>query len=81
MDAKRELGSEFFLNARVDSFHVITNDPRKALDEAIPAATPTPKPAATAFSISVLHSAETIGSVAKEVRRQSVSSPGRSRPA
>src|SRR5687767_3681101 len=35
MDAKRELGSEFFLNARVDSFHVITDNPKKAVDEAI----------------------------------------------
>src|SRR5688500_7218173 len=35
MDAKRELGSEFFLNARVDSFHLITDNPKKAVDEAI----------------------------------------------
>jgi methylisocitrate lyase len=35
MDTKQELGSEFFLNARVDAFHVILNDPKKALDEAI----------------------------------------------
>jgi len=32
---KRELGSEFFLNARVDAFHIITDDPDKALAEAI----------------------------------------------
>jgi 2-methylisocitrate lyase-like PEP mutase family enzyme len=35
MEAKRSLGSEFFLNARVDSFAVIPDDPKKALDEAI----------------------------------------------
>ena len=35
MKTKRELGSEFFLNARVDAFHVILQDPKKALDEAI----------------------------------------------
>ncbi|HEY3304031.1 MAG TPA: isocitrate lyase/phosphoenolpyruvate mutase family protein [Candidatus Binatia bacterium] len=35
MKAKRELGSEFFLNARVDALMVMTEDPKKALDEAI----------------------------------------------
>ena len=35
METKRELGSEFFLNARVDAFHVMPDDPKKALDEAI----------------------------------------------
>ncbi len=35
METKRSLGSEFFLNARVDSFVVITDDPKKALDESI----------------------------------------------
>jgi 2-methylisocitrate lyase-like PEP mutase family enzyme len=35
MEAKHSLGSEFFLNARVDSFVVITDDPKKALDESI----------------------------------------------
>ncbi len=35
MEAKRALGSEFFLNARVDAFMVMKDDPKKALDEAI----------------------------------------------
>ncbi len=35
MAAKRTLGSEFFLNARVDSFMVMTDDPRRALEEAV----------------------------------------------
>jgi 2-methylisocitrate lyase-like PEP mutase family enzyme len=35
MKAKRALGSEFFLNARVDALMVMTEDPKKALDEAI----------------------------------------------
>jgi 2-methylisocitrate lyase-like PEP mutase family enzyme len=35
MDAKRALDSEFFLNARVDALMVMTDDPKKALDEAI----------------------------------------------
>ncbi len=30
MDTKRELGSEFFLNARVDAFHAITDDPKES---------------------------------------------------
>ncbi len=35
METKHSLGSEFFLNARVDSFVVITDDPKKALSESI----------------------------------------------
>ncbi len=35
MAAKRALGSEFFLNARVDSFMVMADDPKRALEEAV----------------------------------------------
>lgn len=35
MEAKRALGSEFFLNARVDALMVMKDDAKKALDEAI----------------------------------------------
>lgn len=35
MSAKRALKSEFFLNARVDSFLVMADDPKRALGEAI----------------------------------------------
>src|SRR3989338_4257599 len=35
MTAKRELGSEFFLNARVDAFLVLRSEERRVLDEAI----------------------------------------------
>ena len=35
MTAKRELSSEFFLNARVDAFLVMSDDPKRVLDEAI----------------------------------------------
>ena len=35
METKRSLGSEFFLNARVDAFMVITDEPNRALEEAI----------------------------------------------
>ena len=35
VEAKRAMGSEFFLNARVDAFAIMRDDPRAALDEAI----------------------------------------------
>ncbi len=35
MEAKRSIGSHFFLNARVDALTVMTDDPKKALDESI----------------------------------------------
>jgi len=68
MDAKRELGSEFFLNARVDSFHVVTNDPKKALDEAIRRGNAYSEAGGDCIFYLNLHSAETIGIVAKEVK-------------
>jgi len=68
MDAKRELGSEFFLNARVDSFHVMTNDPKKALDEAIRRGNAYAEAGGDCIFYLNLHSAETIGIVAKEVK-------------
>lgn len=68
MDAKRELGSEFFLNARVDSFHVILNDPKKALDEAIRRGNAYAEAGGDCIFYLNLHAAETIGIVAKEVK-------------
>ncbi len=68
MDAKRELGSEFFLNARVDSFHVLTNDPKKALDEAIRRGNAYAEAGGDCIFYLNLHSAETIGTIAKEVK-------------
>src|SRR3954462_4225438 len=35
IETKRALGSEFFLNARVDALMVMPDEPKKALDEAI----------------------------------------------
>ena len=35
METKRAMGSEFFLNARVDAFAVMRDDPKAALAEAI----------------------------------------------
>ena len=68
MDAKRELGGEFFLNARVDAFHVILNDPKKALDEAIRRGNAYAEAGGDCIFYLNLHSAETIGTVAKEVK-------------
>ena len=68
MDAKRELGSEFFLNARVDSFHVLTNDPKKALDEAIRRGNAYAEAGGDCIFYLNLHAAETIGTIAKEVK-------------
>jgi 2-methylisocitrate lyase-like PEP mutase family enzyme len=68
MQTKRELGSEFFLNARVDAFHVITNDPKQALDEAIVRGNAYAEAGGDCIFYLNLHSSETIGRVAKEVK-------------
>lgn len=68
MDAKRDLGSEFFLNARVDAFHVILDDPKKALDEAIRRGNAYAEAGGDCIFYLNLHAAETIGTVAKEVK-------------
>jgi 2-methylisocitrate lyase-like PEP mutase family enzyme len=68
METKRELGSEFFLNARVDAFHVMTDDPKKTLDEAIRRGNAYAEAGGDCVFYLNLHSAETIGRVAKEVK-------------
>jgi methylisocitrate lyase len=68
IDTKRELGSEFFLNARVDAFHVITDDPKRALDEAIRRGNAYAEAGGDCIFYLNLHSAEVIGKVAKEVK-------------
>ena len=68
METKRELGSEFFLNARVDSFHVMPDDPKKALHEAIHRGNAYAEAGGDCIFYLSLHSAETIGTVAKEVQ-------------
>jgi 2-methylisocitrate lyase-like PEP mutase family enzyme len=68
MEVKRELGSEFFLNARVDAFHVILNDPKRALDEAIQRGNAYAQAGGDCIFYLNLHNAETIGTVAKEVK-------------
>src|SRR5687767_5861982 len=67
MDTKRELGSEFFLNARVDSFHVMPDDSKRALHEAIHRGSAYAEAGADCIFYLSLHSASTIGIVAKEV--------------
>ena len=68
MEAKRELGSEFFLNARVDAFHVMPDDPKRALDEAIERGNAYAEAGGDCIFYLFLHSAEIIGRIAKEVK-------------
>ena len=68
METKRELGSEFFLNARVDAFHVMPDDPKRALHEAIHRGNAYAEAGGDCIFYLGLHSAETIGQVAKEVQ-------------
>jgi 2-methylisocitrate lyase-like PEP mutase family enzyme len=68
IEVKRALGSEFFLNARVDAFHVMTTDPKKALREAIHRGNAYAEAGADCIFYLNLHSAEVIGEVAKQVR-------------
>ncbi len=68
MDIKQELGSEFFLNARVDSFHVMTSDPKKALNEGILRGNAYAEAGGDCIFYLSLHDAKTIGTVANEVK-------------
>jgi 2-methylisocitrate lyase-like PEP mutase family enzyme len=68
MEIKRELGSEFFLNARVDAFHVMPDDAAKALDEAIRRGNAYADAGGDCIFYLSLHDAQTIGTVAKEVK-------------
>ena len=68
MEIKRELASEFFLNARVDAFHVWPDEPKKALDEAIRRGNAYAEAGSDCIFYLFLHSAEIIGRLAKEVK-------------
>ncbi len=68
METKRQLGSEFFLNARVDVFHVTPDDPKKALDEAVRRGNAYAEAGGDCIFYLFLHSAEIIGRIAKEVK-------------
>lgn len=67
METKQELGSEFFLNARVDAFHVMPDEPKRALHEAIHRGNVYAEAGGDCIFYLSLHSADTIGTVAKEV--------------
>lgn len=68
MAAKEAIGSEFFLNTRVDAFHVMKDDPKKILDEAISRGNAYAEAGGDCIFYLNLHSAETIGTVAREVK-------------
>jgi len=68
METKRALSSEFFLNARVDAFMSITDDPKKALDEAIQRGNGYAEAGGDCIFYLNLHARETIGQLAKEVK-------------
>ena len=68
METKRQLGSEFFLNARVDVFHVTPDNPKKALDEAIRRGNAYAEAGGDCIFYLFLHSAEIIGCIVKEVK-------------
>lgn len=68
METKRELGSEFFLNARVDSFHAMPDDPKRALHEAIHRGNAYAEAGGDCIFYLFLHSAQIIGTIAKEVQ-------------
>jgi len=67
METKRALGSEFFLNARVDAFHAMTDDPKKALDEAIQRGNAYAEAGGDCIFYLFVHSSDIIGRLAKEV--------------
>jgi 2-methylisocitrate lyase-like PEP mutase family enzyme len=68
MDTKRELQSEFFLNARVDAFHVLSGDPKNILEEAIRRGNAYAEAGGDCIFYLNLHARDTIGVVAKEVK-------------
>jgi 2-methylisocitrate lyase-like PEP mutase family enzyme len=68
MKTKQALGSDFFLNARVDSFHVMTDEPKKALNEAILRGNAYAEAGSDCIFYMNAHSREVIGTLAREVK-------------
>lgn len=68
MTAKRELGSEFFLNARVDAFLVLADDPKRVLDEAIRRGNLYAEAGADCIFFLHVFARETIGRLAREIK-------------
>ncbi|MBI4523885.1 MAG: isocitrate lyase/phosphoenolpyruvate mutase family protein [Deltaproteobacteria bacterium] len=65
---KRALGSEFFLNARVDALAVMTEEPKKALDEAIRRGNAYAEAGADCIFYMNAVARDTIGRLVKEVQ-------------
>ena len=68
MAAKRELESEFFLNARVDSFLVMSDDPKRALDEGIRRGNIYAEAGADCVFFLHIEEREIIGRLAREIK-------------
>ena len=68
MTAKRELGSEFFLNARVDAFLVMTDDLKRVLDEAIRRGNLYAEAGADCIFFLHIEEREIIGRLAREIK-------------
>lgn len=67
MEAKRALGSEFFLNARVDALAVMADDPKAALEEAIKRGNAYAETGADCIFYLGVSDRDTIGTLVKEV--------------
>ena len=68
MAARRELESEFFLNARVDSFLVMSDDPKRALDEGIRRGNIYAEAGADCVFFLHIEEREIIGRLAREIK-------------
>jgi 2-methylisocitrate lyase-like PEP mutase family enzyme len=68
MEAKRSLGSEFFLNARVDAFAALNDDPKKVLDEAIHRGNAYAEAGADCIFFMSVASRDTIARLVKEIK-------------
>lgn len=66
--AKRELKSEFFLNARVDSFLVMSEDPKRALEEGIRRGNLYAEAGADCIFFLHIEERETIARLVKEIK-------------
>lgn len=67
IEVKRALGSEFFLNARVDAFMVMKDDPKKALDEAIRRGNAYAEAGGDCIFFLQIHARDTIARLVKEI--------------
>ncbi len=68
MTAKRELGSDFFLNARVDAFLVMPDDSKRALEEGIRRGNLYAEAGADCVFFLHIEERETIGRLVKEIK-------------